>query len=144
MDAVDRLVEPVEKAHALFRDSRRHQTAICRVPPTSDQPHTLEAIEQTRHVGHLGNEPRANIGAAKTAFPRSAQDPKNVVLRTRDAVGLQRFGEVVAEYGRGTGDPEKSFLLEAGEALPLFDLVLQLPGHALKYVLSHIICKVAK
>lgn len=129
MNIRHRLVQASEQSQALLRYPRRDQSAISRIAVARDEAQTLETVQQPRHVRNLGHEPIPNVGAAKSFRSRASKYSEHVVLGAGNGVRLQRLREIVAEHRGSALEAQLSLLLQASEAFPLFDLILQLSGH---------------
>ena len=127
---VDAVVHLIEEPQSRPGNPRGHESSIVSAPLPRDQPGVLEPVQQPGHVRHLTNQSGANLVAAEPIGLRSPQNPEDVVLGARDPVLLERALERVLEEGGGPLNAEMGLFLEALERLVLFQLCLEIRGHA--------------
>jgi len=124
MNLVNPVLYMVEQVQSASRDSGQHVAPVLAATFPHDQLRGFEAIEKTGDIRNLPHQAFGDFTAAKTGRFRPAQNPKNVVLRRRDAVWFQSSLERVLQQGRGALDAQVGLFFQAFEGTCLFQFCL--------------------
>jgi hypothetical protein len=124
MNLVNPVLHLLQQLQPAPRDSCDDVTPIVTAALPHNQLCVFETIEKTSNVRDLAHQSLRDFAPTKTCGLRTAQNPKNVVLRGRNAVRLQGGLKGVLEQRRGALDAEVRFLFQALEGPRLFQFCL--------------------
>lgn len=109
-------------------ESHQDAASILTLTIAAHQAVTLQPIQQSGHVGHLGDHIRGDLGGAATGAARAPKDPQNVVARGRDSVGPEEPIKGHRQNAGGAHHVQERLLLGEVEGVPLVDFLSQ-GGH---------------
>lgn len=143
MESIHGSIEGIDQPPTLPADVRRDEPSVLVVPEALDQTCGFHAIEQSGRVGDTCDHPFADLVSTEALFAGSPQDAKNVVLRGRNVVRLQRLRYSMFEHRRRPGDRQMRLLLRAGEWATLSNLVTKMSNHGDEDRCCHTRCQAA-
>ena len=89
----------------------------------------FEAVEQPGDAGRLFDHPFGDLERGETFVSRASQDPQDVELLERDAMGLDDGGRLAPDQIGGPHQPDDGFVGGRLEGPALAKLALQGRGH---------------
>jgi hypothetical protein len=89
VNIVNPVLHLVQQMLSIAGDSSHHIAPILTAPLPDDQLRVFEAIEKAGDIRNLPHQSLRDFTSAETLRFRPTQNPKDVVLRRRDAVRLQ-------------------------------------------------------
>src|SRR5664279_3356289 len=127
-DFLDGFVQLLQQFEACVSDRGGDNPTITLAAFASNEAHFVETIEQASDIWIPRNHALRNGAARQTILPCPAKDAQHVILRTRDAMGLQHFHHASLEGVGRTLDGEDDLLL-GSERLALLNLALAAANH---------------
>ena len=124
MSLVNPVLHLLQQVQAAPRDAGDHVAPVVTAALSDNQLPVFETIEKTGDVRHLPHQSFRNFTSAKTCRLRPAQNPKNVILRRRNAVRLQSGLECMFQQCCRALDAEVRLLFQSLEGPGLFQFCL--------------------
>src|SRR5262249_49876422 len=87
--AAKRSLESVQETEPFLGDRAQDLPPVRRAPLASDEAFPLEPVEQARDAGRLLDHPRRDLESREAVGPGAPENPQDVVLLERDAVGRE-------------------------------------------------------
>jgi hypothetical protein len=130
VESLDLPVERRQEIEALPGDAGDDHPAVFPAPRALHQPHLLQSIQEPSGIGHLENQPLPHLVPPEAIRLGSPKDPEHVVLGGGEPMVPEKVGCRILEHGRRARQAHRGLLLEGAERLPLLELRLDAPRHA--------------
>jgi hypothetical protein len=104
----NRLIEAFQQAETRGRNARFDDATVFGLALARDQAALFHAVEEPGHIRVVRNHALADVPASKALRPGAPEDAQNIVLRAREALGLQQLlgflSEGIGHFLKGDKD----------------------------------------
>ena len=122
-------VELLEQRQSLVGNPAEVLPPILRAALPANESLGFEAVEQPGDAGRLFDHPFGDLERGETFVSRASQDPQDVELLERDAMGLDDGGRLAPDQIGSPHQPDDGFMGGRLEGPALAKLALQGRGH---------------